>query len=408
MHPWLPMVVKDSSSAVQRGDEEDKIKIEVTGKRMYKSQIKDEEKEEEAEEDDEDLARSKASAAGAWFLNLSLVVYIVWLYRRPRTIQQEPANKKDIMTILGRQLQEESDTLDTDSQLKQELRREALEMARISTRVELLRANEGSERQDARKWMAPLVSELRQSVSRKQQLLSRRDDALRYNLKETATNLQGVEYQKPTPVAKVDSDDAWLGTAVTGLSGILAGIDVSFASETISLAVLLSLAAKSLGPKDPAQAPNSANVPDEERPKAVPEGLPKKVEAKLIEEHLRKKLLLRFYGRWDDEQDWVLLQHVRLTGVSQYVVGLVHRSKVWMGPWSQKILTALVARSARGLVRRRGWRPMVEQTQQEVGRSFALGYLVETAADEAVTYIPVNSDSIQVCEVPKASVLRDL
>ncbi|CAE8587768.1 unnamed protein product, partial [Polarella glacialis] len=115
------------------------------------------------------------------------------------------------------------------------------------------------------------------------------------------------------------------------------------------------------------------------------------VENEALQRSLRSKAVLRFYGRWDDEQEWVLVQSIRLKGASESVVRWVRNSRSWLGSWSNRILTLLVTRSARGMVRRRGWTRIVTQTMDEVGRKFFLGYLVETAADRAEPRIAVNS-----------------
>ncbi|CAJ1344667.1 unnamed protein product, partial [Effrenium voratum] len=116
-------------------------------------------------------------------------------------------------------------------------------------------------------------------------------------------------------------------------------------------------------------------------------------------------VVLRFYGRWDDEDQWVLLQSLPLQGVAGSVVNSLRRN--FAGPLSKRLLTALVARSARGLVRRRGWKPIVEKTMAEVGREFHLGYLVELPSGGASKRIYLLDPEQRVEEVPSARILRD-
>lgn len=334
----------------------------------------------------EELGRLKANAAAAWLVNLTLVVWIVWLYQK--SIAEDKAQDADpqpaITAILSQQLEEESSALISDEGLKEDLRQEAAAMATVTRRLEALQS-----RAPAR-----LAEQLRQQVSKEQSLLAARDQALRENMQETQRDLRIV--QEKTGRAH----DGIFGPLALSASGLLAGFDLTYATESISLAVLFSLATRSLaGSGDRAaqgdRAAAAASAPAAQGKSSGPQR----------QSQLRSTTVLRFYGRWDDEKEWVLLQSLALKGFAGSFVGSVRGARGWAGSWSDRLLTFLISRSARGLVRRRGWKRIVEQTMAEVGRTFALGYVVETAADRAEQRIPV--DAGRVLLVPSASVLMN-
>lgn len=323
----------------------------------------------------EELSRLKANAVAAWLVNISLVAWIVWLYRRSASQQAPPADDKQaIITLLSRELADENAALSSDRKLREDLQQEAAALASIARRVEAANAPG-----------APLLAQL-------QSLLATRDAELQQDLEETSRDLREIttlpEAGEVAPQRLVD--DSLIGPLTSSASWVLAGIDVTIAAQTISLALLFSVATNRWREgqgRDGSLAPAAAT--DEEKRK-----------------RLRSQCVLRFYGRWDGEQEWVLLQSVALKGTANSVVGTVRNARGWMGGWSDRLITALVARSARGMVRRRGWKRIVEQTMDEVGRTFTLGYLVETAADKVSPRIEVDSAEKAVLEVPSAIVLE--
>lgn len=373
------------------------------------------------EVEDDELTRLKASAGAAWLLNLVLVVWLAWLYRnRPTNVEEDTgtlADKEAIASLLSKQLEEESKTLRSDQALKEELQQQAATMASIARRVEALKPCTGaayqsrgacpakrcvwqpsatSARQEegackdiraSESYFLPVLKELREQVSSEQATIERREAELINSLQQTQTSLKNV-YERARLEAQRVETNAVLGPLSTLSSGALASMDVSVAVETMSMALLISLATRSWGQQ---REPGSADA--------------KGTGAQSLNEELKSQTVLRFYGRWDDQKEWLLLRSLRLEGTASKVIGAVRSSRSWLGSVSDSIITALVTRSARGIVERRGWKTIVEQTQREVGRTFVLGYLVETVADKASPRIPTGCKDSPLQEIPSASLL---
>lgn len=365
--------------------------------------------EDELGDDEEEMGRLKANAVAAWSVNITLIIWIVWLYQRP-ALKQDATDQQAIVTLLRQELDEEGNSLSYDSQLKEDLKQEAGALANIAKRIAKLKTTPEF---PSPSYMQQIMGDLRQQVMTEQSLLAARDMELRKSLEQTSRDIRDVTGRKMASLQGV-VDDEVLGPLTSSASGLIAGLDISFATEAISLALLFSFATKSLRSK-----PKTESAPEpSEPPKASLAGIASAVQGGVAaavgttpaksagrEKRLRSSMVLRFYGRWDDEQEWVLVQSLVLTGVGNFVVGTVRSSRGWIGSWSDRILTALVARSARGLVRRRGWKRIMEQTMDEVGRNFHLGYLVETAADKADSRISVASEVKLVQAVPTTVVL---
>eukprot|EP00435_Cladocopium_sp_Y103_P047863 s2006_g14.t1 len=154
----------------------------------------------------------------------------------------------------------------------------------------------------------------------------------------------------------------------------------SLHTAAILLAVLLAATQRQVAGNEQA---DSSNVQSTAGPGPSSTSKEAATKQSSVEPATKCKVVLRFYGRWDNEDKWVLLQSLPLQGVAGTVVNGLRRSQNFLGPLASKLLTALVARSARGLVQRRGWKPIVEKTMAEVGREFYLGYLVEPSSAKA-------------------------
>lgn len=377
------------------------------------------------EDEEEALSRLKMSAGAAWLLNLVLVIWLAWLFRN-KSSTQEPASAIDfaeterIFSLLSKQLADESRTFRSDLRLKEELKEQAAAMASIARRMEAVKsrgacvgasyqsaatcpadlcvwqASSGADPEqgtctdakDAQAPWAPILKELREQVSSEQSILAVREAELASNLQKTQTSLADVTKRIRLETQRLDNN-AVLGPLSGLSSGVLASMDLGLAVESLSMALLISLATRQWSQAREATAKDATA---------------KEATAK---EATASQTVLRFYGRWDDQDEWILLKTLPLEGAAAKVVGAVRSSRTLLGSVSDYIVTALVTRSARGVVQRRGWRSFVEQTQREVGRNFVLGYLVESAADPAENFIPRDCRDRQVQVVPSASILED-
>mmetsp|Transcript_131211 Transcript_131211/g.419757 ORF Transcript_131211/g.419757 Transcript_131211/m.419757 type:complete len:440 (-) Transcript_131211:241-1560(-) len=438
----------------------------------------------------------KTSAVAAWAINLSLVVWVVFLSQRQEK-PQEMDLKSSLTQLLSRQLEEESAALASDSQLKQELLQEAAAMEDITRRIEALR--------ESRSPIRSLVETLQKQVSNEQRLMLEREVTLQEDVQETQRALrsaqtedgrqklqqqeqerqlklqqkqqpwpqqlqqkfQEISLERATMVAELESG-SFPPFLAQGTTGVLAGLDLTFASESISLALMLELGRRyfansrqqeaadedseedaDIPPSDVADAGHPSAVSSVEivllgggyvdtpapyisstfvssisagiatavageawrpEPPLLPAPAPRRLPVRVaVSNHarltakLRKITVVRFYGRWDDEQDWILLHTAKLKGMSSAFMAAVKNARPWAGRWSDHVLKFFVARSARGLVERRGWRRIADSTMAQVGRVFAFGCIVETAADRARGRVPVASEL--VLSLPRQMVL---
>eukprot|EP00913_Durusdinium_trenchii_P035087 g32822.t2 len=216
-----------------------------------------------------------------------------------------------------------------------------------------------------------------QQVMREESFIDDRDAQLQRSFEVSTRDLREAREEVVPDIFLVDDD--LFGPLTSTASGLLAGLDIAIAGQAILLAVLLT-AQKGFTAEDTSDAASQSSssaasqaASDEQAGGGASTG----VETTAAAEVSSGKVVLRFYGRWDNEDQWVLLQSLPLHGFAGSVVDGLRRSKSFLGPLASKLLTALVARSARGLVQRRGWKPIVEKTMAEVGREFYLGYLVE-------------------------------
>ncbi|CAJ1454142.1 unnamed protein product, partial [Effrenium voratum] len=235
------------------------------------------------------------------------------------------------------------------------------------------------------------LGDLLLQVMREQSLVDDRDQQLKRSFDMSMKDLREAKEQV---VQQVLVDDDIFGPLTSTTSGLLAGLDIAIAAQAMVLAVLIT-ATKGAFPGFGEAAPEAVDS----------KGTAAKAPAPVQELLVPCTVVLRFYGRWDDEDQWVLLQSLPLQGVAGSVVNSLRRN--FAGPLSKRLLTALVARSARGLVRRRGWKPIVEKTMAEVGREFHLGYLVELPSGGASKRIYLLDPEQRVEEVPSARILRD-
>jgi len=344
----------------------------------------------------EELQRLRANAGAAWLVNFTLVVWIVWLYQR-RSLNSGSAfrdsDKQAIFTLLRQQMEEESGTLATDSRLKEDLRQEALKIVDIASRLQDNLFVADPSREGPLSQVQQSLNDMMQQVLREESIVEDRDSQLQRSFEASKLDLREArEVQAGEPLLLVDDDV--FGPVLSTASGMLAGLDIAIATQAILLAVLLAATQRAAGDQVEAEA-NSAGG---NAPSPV---------ARVAEPEAKCKVFLRFYGRWDNEDRWVLLQSLPLAGVAGTVVGALRRSQSVLGPLASKMLTSLVARSARGLVRRRGWKPIVEKAMVEAGREFYLGYLVEPSSAKALKRIPLtNPGGPEVEEVPRARVLE--
>jgi len=345
----------------------------------------------------EELQRLRANAGAAWLVNFTLVVWIVWLYQR-RSLNSgsafRDADKQAIFTLLRQQMEEESGTLATDSRLKEDLRQEALKIVDIASRLQDNLFAADPSREGPLSQVQQSLNDMMQQVLREESIVEDRDSQLQRSFEVSKRDLREArEVQAGEPLLLVDDDV--FGPVLSTASGMLAGLDIAIATQAILLAVLLAATQRAAG-SDQVEA--EANSAGGNAPSPV---------ARVAEPEAKCKVFLRFYGRWDNEDRWVLLQSLPLAGVAGTVVGALRRSQSVLGPLASKTLTSLVARSARGLVRRRGWKPIVEKAMVEAGREFYLGYLVEPSSAKALKRIPLtNPGGPEVEEVPRARVLE--
>ncbi|CAK9082197.1 unnamed protein product [Durusdinium trenchii] len=241
-------------------------------------------------------------------------------------------------------------------------------------------------------------------VMREESFIDDRDAQLQRSFEVSTRDLREAREEVVPDIFLVDDD--LFGPLTSTASGLLAGLDIAIAGQAILLAVLLT-AQKGFTAEDTSDAASQSSssaasqaASDEQAGGGASTG----VETTAAAEVSSGKVVLRFYGRWDNEDQWVLLQSLPLHGFAGSVVDGLRRSKSFLGPLASKLLTALVARSARGLVQRRGWKPIVEKTMAEVGREFYLGYLVEPSAAEAHQRVPLRDAKVE--EVPRASILQ--
>lgn len=373
-------------------------KIDTSGEKQSKrqrhtSQTQEgstDEGEDKLDPSDDELVRLKSNALAAWLVNITLVVWIVWLSKKAPTPEQDIEGAKrtqDIIELLGQQLRQESNALVSDTKLKGDLRQEALDMEDIAKRLEGVAARqESSQSSFASRIVGDLrqqMSELSQEITREKSMLEDQDKVLMTGMERTNKSLEEITERSEQAVV---AEDSFFGPLTASASGILASVDISFAVESLSLGLLISLASRTL---QNSKGTDQTGI-DESR-----------------QQRLRAQRVLRLYGRWDDQEDWVLLQSVLLEGLPNKVVGYVQSSKSWLGSWSDRLLTTLISRSCRDMMRRRRWRRIAEQTQQEVGHQFEVGYLVETAADKADAKLGIWPDAKkEVRAVPSASLLK--
>ncbi|CAE7234594.1 PP5 [Symbiodinium sp. CCMP2592] len=346
-------------------------------------------------------------------VNITLVVWIVWLYQRrygtlPRELDE--AGKQEIFSLLRQQLEEEKGTLAADFQLKEDMRKEALEIADVSSRLQerlFLTAEPGAA--GPLKKLQQVLRDTLQQVMREKSLIDLRDAQLERSFQETRQDLRDAVFETQAPQQLVD--DVVFGPLTSTASGLLAGLDLAIAAQAMLFAVLLTATKQALPGFD--KAAETRGEPNEESKSSERGSKSKSKKSQTAEapkeapSNPKAKVVLRFYGRWDNEDSWVLLQSVPLKGIAGTLVGAVRGSRAVVGSkLSNRILTALVARSARGMVQRRGWKPIVEKTMEEVGRDFCLGYLVEPSAASATPRISVLSRGKHVEEVPNARILR--
>lgn len=357
-----------------------------------------------AKKSEEELQRLRANAGAAWLVNMTLVVWIVWLYQRRSNISStfRDADKQAIFSLLRQQMEEESGTLATDSRLKEDLRQEALNIVDIASRLQDDLFLAEPSRKGPLKQLEQNLSELMQQVMREESLVEDRDNQLQRSFEVSKRDLKEAREEVGGPILLVDDDI--FGPLTSTASGMLAGLDIAIATQAILLAVLLAATQRQVAGNE--QAVETANVQS-----TAGDGPLRSTSTEAAEQSstvpTKCKVVLRFYGRWDNEDQWVLLQSLPLKGVAGTVVNGLRRSQNFLGPLASKLLTALVARSARGLVQRRGWKPIVEKTMAEVGREFYLGYLVEPSSAKASRKISlVNPGGPHVEEVPRARILK--
>lgn len=331
-------------------------------------------------EEQQEIERLKANASAAWLVNLVLVVYLVYLYQKQDAeeapVVKDASSSEAVITLLSQELSDESTALTTDKRLKQDLQEQLRALDDLAQRSQEATVVKSIE--------APLLERLQALLSSRDEELERKKEATEQNLREAATIPEEVPKKVPKTLSeRILVDSSLLSKFTNSASGLLAAVDVGLAANFISLAFFFTFATDRLskrgekGPEEPQEDPA-----------------------------LRAQNLVRFYGRWDDDHEWVLVKSVPLQGMGNSVIGSVRSAQGVLGSWSDRIITSLVARSARGLVRRRGWKRIVEQTMDEVGRTFYLGYLVETAADKAVLRIKVDCKERTVLEVPSSIVLE--
>ncbi|CAE8583155.1 unnamed protein product, partial [Polarella glacialis] len=375
-----PRRVRLPAASSEQSDRE----AQLAGRTTVNGTVAKDAEDRKMKDEQEELERLRASAAASWMVNIILIVWILWLFER----QSRPSSERDaIASLLVSQLEEERAALDSDNRLNEDLRREQAQMAAIEESIQDTTPSSGDLLMQ-QLWQR--VRDLRQQVNSEQSLLAERDEQLSKTYELTSRDLRDARWGAEASRGLVD--DVVLGPATSTASGVLAGLDISFASEALVLAVLLSAAAvRSRPSQQQGQGQDPGSMPEVPPVLSAAEEAASAVENEALQRSLRSKAVLRFYGRWDDEQEWVLVQSIRLKGASESVVRWVRNSRSWLGSWSNRILTLLVTRSARGMVRRRGWTRIVTQTMDEVGRKFFLGYLVETAADRAEPRIAVNS-----------------
>jgi len=360
-------------------------------------------------EAEEDLGRLRANAAGAWLLNIALVLWISWLYKQTTTDDVGVEEEMDLTSqylagYLSQQLRDDSDALDSDAELKKDLLQEAGAMASLARRIEeVVERKAAANRQDASSLMLPVVRELQMKVRSAQAVFEQRDATLLEGFEQTKRSLVDVTDRawEARPVA----EDAIFGPLTSGASGVLAGVDLSFALESFLLAVLLSVAKRSFDGGEKAASPSQASQPENRA--AASDGRADAKESLTAPGARRARTVMRLYGRWDDDQDWLLLRTLPLSGTPEKVLRVVHRSRPWFGRLSDQLLRALVTRAARGLVKRRGWTRVALQTEREVGSNFVLGFLLETAADKAAPVVAIDSEKHRVLEVPTAGILDE-
>lgn len=346
----------------------------------------------------------RANAGAAWLVNMTLVVWIVWLYQRRSNTSStfRDADKQAIFSLLRQQMEEESGTLATDSRLKEDLRQEALNIVDIASRLQDDLFLAEPSRKGPLKQLQQSLSELMQQVMREESLVEDRDSQLQRSFEVSRRDLKEAREEVGGPILLVDDDI--FGPLTSTASGMLAGLDIAIATQAILLAVLLAATQRQVAGNEQA---DSSNVQSTAGPGPSSTSKEAATKQSSVEPATKCKVVLRFYGRWDNEDKWVLLQSLPLQGVAGTVVNGLRRSQNFLGPLASKLLTALVARSARGLVQRRGWKPIVEKTMAEVGREFYLGYLVEPSSAKASRKISlVNPGGPHVEEVPRARILK--
>eukprot|EP00435_Cladocopium_sp_Y103_P034088 s2006_g8.t1 len=195
--------------------------------------------------------RPRAAQPGAQpgLVNMTLVVWIVWLYQRRSNTSStfRDADKQAIFSLLRQQMEEESGTLATDSRLKEDLRQEALNIVDIASRLQDVDVSAAGRcnahqltaqddlflaepsRKGPLKQLQQSLSELMQQVMREESLVEDRDSQLQRSFEVSRRDLKEAREEVGGPILLVDDDI--FGPLTSTASGMLAGLDIAIATQ---------------------------------------------------------------------------------------------------------------------------------------------------------------------------------